>query len=212
MRNRIDYESFIGQRFGRLTVLKYVRKRPDGIPRVKALCDCGKEKVFMIHNLYRTSLNTKSCGCLNKEYHKRMIKHGHLSNKTSSSTYNSWRAMMGRCYYPSAPNYFRYGGNGIKICERWHSFVNFLADMGIRPDGLQLSRQDESKGYEPGNVKWETPKENCRKREENKKAKKLALEHKPGTEPLALSPSGRSSQPDSAVPGCSNSQIEGDKL
>jgi hypothetical protein len=82
--------------------------------------------------------------------------------------------MMGRCYYPSYPSYRFYGAKGILVCERWHTFSLFLADMGSRPEDLELSRQDETKGYEPGNVKWETRKQNLARRDANRRLRKLA--------------------------------------
>ena len=59
-----------------------------------------------------------------------------------------------------------YGARGIRICERWMKFENFLADMGKRPTGVTPARKDqftldrkENDGnYEPGNCRWATYK------------------------------------------------------
>lgn len=62
--------------------------------------------------------------------------------------------MIYRCTYERHPYYPDYGGRGITVCDRWRTFANFLADMGIRPEGLTLERVDVDGNYEPGNVTW----------------------------------------------------------
>ena len=62
--------------------------------------------------------------------------------------------MKERCVYLSHPLYYRYGGRGIKVCDDWLIFENFLADMGERPEGYTISRLDHDAHYKPSNCEW----------------------------------------------------------
>ena len=83
--------------------------------------------------------------------------------------YKLWDSMKSRCYNPKSPSYKNYGAKGITVCERWRtSYDNFIEDMGHRHTPKhQLDRIDNNKGYEPGNCKWSTPKENNLNRTNN---------------------------------------------
>lgn len=62
--------------------------------------------------------------------------------------------MIQRCTNPKRGAYKHYGGKGVTVCDRWLVFENFLADMGPRPEGLTLERDDVDGNYEPGNCRW----------------------------------------------------------
>jgi len=80
--------------------------------------------------------------------------------------------MRSRCNNPNHPRWADWGGRGIKVCERWASYDNFLADMGEKPPGTTLERINNDGDYEPDNCCWATPA----KQNRNKRSAKLTPE------------------------------------
>lgn len=90
------------------------------------------------------------------------MSHGHAPKFNSSKTYVTWLDMKGRCNRESNKDYARYGGRGITYCARWEHFENFLADMGEKPEGLELDRKDNDGDYCIENCRWTTHRINRR--------------------------------------------------
>lgn len=89
--------------------------------------------------------------------------------KSYSKVYQTWQNMHQRCENIKCPEYKRYGGLGIKICDRWHSFELFYEDVGDPPKGKTLDRfPDKFGNYEPNNWRWATPLEQAQNRRNNR--------------------------------------------
>ena len=148
-----------GMVFGRLTVLGMA-----GVQSGKSMwlcrCECGIEKP--VRGTHLSGGSIVSCGCfIRQKCGNQFQKHG----KSKTRTYRIWRNMINRCHWDKWPEWQYWGGRGIAVCERWrHSFDNFYADMGEAPPELSIDRINNDFGYEPGNCRWTTAKQQANNR------------------------------------------------
>lgn len=93
--------------------------------------------------------------------------------------YSTWQGMKQRCTNQKHSGYYRYGGRGIFVCERWmNSFQDFCSDMGEKPEGTTLDRKDNSKGYSKENCRWATKDEQQLNRENTRYVFVDGVKHK----------------------------------
>lgn len=179
-------EPYAGMRLGRWLILEPERRLPMTEAQVRhghttgkkaalCRCECGTEKLVSLAALrQRTST---SCGCWRRENSTAMAKnitsaehsrrrrtHGLSGNPVYHACHNA----ISRCHNPNNRGYRNYGAQGIQVAPQWRDVVEFtlgvLTEIGERPNGMTLDRIDNSRGYEPGNIRWLSMAEQLRNR------------------------------------------------
>lgn len=173
----VNYSDLVGQRFGRLTVIRYLDESERTAKGYNwwCRCDCGNEIKANATKL-KTGLQ-QSCGCLKEEMKPRL---GEMSRKYQNSNkrlYSVYRGMISRCYDTKHREYKNYGGRGITICDEWSgelgydAFAQWALSSGYNDKAeygeCTIDRIDVDKGYEPGNCRWITNKEQQNNRRDN---------------------------------------------
>ncbi len=163
-----------GDRFGRGVVtdpeIRILRDSGKSVRGARLRCDCGKEYTALISNLAKDG-HTRSCGCWRRDQAREWAASGRPGTThglTAHPLHTTWRKMLDRCENQQHSAYHRYGGRGIRVCERWHDVAVFIADierlLGSRPEGMTLDRIYNDHDYRLDNVRWATRSEQARNR------------------------------------------------
>ena len=152
----MKFQDLAGQKFGKLTVIKYLGQVKSGQSKWLCQCDCPEQNLHEAIGSHLKSGNIKSCGCLNKGEARRKASTRHGMSFTPE--WNSYHSAKKRCKPEQAKNYPDHAGKGIEF--RFNSFEEFFAEVGFRPEpkfDYSLDRWPDPYGhYAPGNVRWAT--------------------------------------------------------
>ncbi len=154
-RGRQYKDPIVGQKFGKLLVMRRLPDRKTGARNVRAQvllqCDCGKRLTIPRYYIMRKHNPRTHCGCESSDSIQRRF----------APEYGIWNMMQTRCYNDSHISYPGYGAKGVRVCVRWlSSFEHFLEDVGPRPTPFHsIDRKDPEGNYEPDNCRWATAKE-----------------------------------------------------
>ena len=163
------YEDLVGQKFNRLTVIKFIPPSERTVRGYNWLCQCECGKMIKANANKLKSGMQQSCGCLKEEMKYNI---GNVNKKYKYSNkrlYGVYKAMLNRCYNPNGREYKNYGGRGITVCDEWLGEYGYDAfaewaistgyDINAEYGDCTIDRNDVNKGYSPDNCSWKTNKQ-----------------------------------------------------
>lgn len=154
-----NYNSDVGIRYGFWLIVEEKRESVHGAVQCYCKCDCGTKR--WVQRCILRNGGSKSCGCSRAT-------HG----QSNTATYHLWSNIKNRCLNPNNIAWKDYGGRGIKMHEPWvYDFSSWKEYIEALPyyeeQSRSIDRIDNTKGYEPGNLRWATKTEQANNKRDN---------------------------------------------
>lgn len=175
--NKGQFEDITGQRFNRLTVIRFLDKEERSSRQHNWLCkcDCGN---YVKADASCLKMGTqKSCGCLKEEAKQRIGEVNRKYKHSNKRLYSVYMAVKDRCYNEKCRSYPNYGGRGIKMWPGWlgengyDAFAEWAFAIGYDPDAPRgectLDRIDVNGDYCPENCHFIPNQEQQNNRRDN---------------------------------------------
>ena len=97
---------------------------------------------------------------------KHLKRFGRDFNELDQNLATRWRCLRQRCYSPNHPNFNVYGARGITVADEFRNdvvaFINYMRELPGADIRLTIDRIDPNRGYERGNLRWATRKQQSR--------------------------------------------------
>lgn len=143
----------VGNKFGKLTVIKESGRTRNRSITWECKCDCGK--IVIVDGVSLRNGHTSSCGC---NRYRKLNNHSIVHKRL----YQIWASMKDRCSNSNSKNFKWYGGKGIKVCEEWKnsfdSFCMWALENGYQEDAQRglytIDRINPDGNYEPSNCRF----------------------------------------------------------
>lgn len=163
----------VGSTIGHLTIYGYALTESNGILGAIVGCSCGSDKYIVdVYSLRLGRSNSCNLCARKKASETRKKYHGYADivpdNDHRARLLNRIASCIQRCHNEKDAGYPNYGGRGICVFEDWRGgtegrrkFLSYLVTLdGWDVPEYELDRIDCDKGYEPGNLRFITRKEN----------------------------------------------------